>query len=102
MESLMSDKLVPTVLLLILTVLLMKVSTPALRFKSRPDLTQKSGVYNFDYTESHLLLMEREDIVQMTNQGYYDPMDQVFSLERWKQKVAHYMQNYESYTIDNK
>lgn len=86
-----------TALLTVIMVLLIRVFHLALSHQSKPELSAQDDIHNFDYSESHRLLMEREDIVQMTYQGYYDPMDQVFSLERWKQKVARYMHNYDCY-----
>lgn len=91
-----------TLLIGSLIFVLLKVFFKAIRFKTTDTVTRAIDVYSFDYSESHKLLMEREDIVQMTHQGYYDPMDQVFSLERWKQKVARYIDNYDCYKDDKK
>lgn len=83
--------------LLLMALLLIRVFIKAINHKSEAELANEDEIHNFDYSESHRLLLEREDIVQMTEQGYYDPMDQVFSLQRWKQKVARYIQNYDHY-----
>lgn len=57
-------------------------------------------VHTFDFSRSHRLVMEREKIDDMVNQMYREPMDQFFSLQQWKLRVAEYIMDYRNYAED--
>lgn len=72
-------------------------------FKYKVDMAgDKSGKrrkaeHTFDFSRSHHLVMEREKIDDMVNQMYREPMDQFFSLQQWKVRVAEYIADYRNY-----